>query len=290
MPVECPHCRSLRRADVVACPNCGHAPQLINGYPAWAPALADQSDGFKPEYFATLATLEEASFWFRSRNALINTLIRTHCPSFSSLLEVGCGTGFVLSYLSRSFPNRRLMGSEVFSNGLAIAAARCPDAAFVQMDGRDIPFREEFELVAALDVIEHIHEDQLVLNNLHRALQPGGWALISVPQHEWLWSPVDEFSCHVRRYRKVDLHQKVRAAGFEIIRSTSFAFLTLPLMLLSRLTYRLGERDPRAEQRLPRAIDGMLASILGIERALIRLRLNLPVGGSRVVLARKAQV
>jgi SAM-dependent methyltransferase len=159
---------------------------------------------------------------------------------------------------------------------------------FVQMDGRSIPFREEYDLVAALDVIEHIHEDQLVLNNLHRALKPGGWALISVPQHEWLWSAVDEYSCHVRRYRRTDLHHKVRAAGFEIIRSTSFAFLTLPIMILSRFTYHLRQRDPSAEHRLPKAIDNTLGLVLGIERALIRLRLNLPIGGSRIVLARKA--
>ncbi len=263
---------------------------LVDGRPAWAPDLAFSGEGFKPEYFADLARLEAGNFWFRARNEIITWAIRHHTGTPSSVLEVGCGTGFVLSGMSDAFPQARFVGSELFSAGLAFAARRVPQATFVQMDARAIPYEDEFDVVGAFDVVEHIAQDELVLANLRRAVRPGGLVVLTVPQHPWLWSAADEYAHHVRRYSARELHAKVQAAGLEIVRSTSFVTLPMPLMLASRLARRdVDKFDPRAELAIPGPLNKALEAMLSLERVAIRSGLDLPAGGSRLVVARRSE-
>ena len=74
------------------------------------------------------------------------------------------------------------------------AVSRVPDVQLYQLDGRRLPFEEEFDVVGAFDVLEHVDDDGLVLAQMHQATKPGGGIIVSVPQHPWLWSAVDEFS------------------------------------------------------------------------------------------------
>lgn len=105
------------------------------------------------------------------------------------------------------------------------------------MDATAIPFVGEFDVFGAFDVLEHVEEDEQVLIQMRDALKPRGVMLLTVPQHAWLWSPVAD-SCHVRRYAAKELQVKVKAAGFEIVRSTSFVFSVLPAMFASRMAQR----------------------------------------------------
>src|SRR5712671_302402 len=145
------------------CPSCLHQPPTIDGRLAFAPELAEESPGFEASYFPGLAALEAGNFWFRSRNRLIAWALRHYFPEAERFLEIGCGTGFVLSGINDAFPEINLHGSEIFSSGLSFAAERLPKAQLFQMDARRIPFEEEFDVVGAFDVIEHIKEDEQVL-------------------------------------------------------------------------------------------------------------------------------
>jgi SAM-dependent methyltransferase len=246
------------------------------------------SQGFDEESFDHLPEAEERSFWFRSRNELIVWALRMHFAGARSMLEVGCGTGFVLAGVRRAFPQMRLVGAELFDTGIEVAAKRVPDAELLQMDARQIPFRNEFDVVGAFDVLEHIREDEKALSEIHSALRPGGGLLITVPQHPRLWSIVDEYSHHTRRYTRKQLVAKVRGAGFEVVRWTSFVSLLLPVMALSRMRLRRKETfDPMSEYRAPPFVDSALGWVLGAERALIRAGLSLPAGGSLFVVARR---
>lgn len=271
-----------------ACPQCDFEPVRVDGFVAWAPELARLNDGFRPESFEGLARVEAGNFWFRARNEIVIWALRKYCRGFRSVLEVGCGTGFVLSGITRAFPRVRAVGSEIHVAGLAFAAQRLPGVELLQMDARKLPFDEEFDVVAAFDVVEHIAEDGLVLSNFHRAVKPGGVCLITVPQHQWLWSPVDEAACHQRRYHAADLHAKVKAAGFRILRSTSFVTLLLPLMLVSRLAARrAGEAGDTEALAINPMLDRVLEFVMRVEHFLIRCGVSLPVGGSRLVVLKR---
>jgi SAM-dependent methyltransferase len=259
-----------------------------DGFLSWAPELARQNDGFDPASFRALAEAEPGHFWFRGRNAIILWALRRYFPNAASFLEVGCGTGFVLSGVAGSFPELRLAGSEIYTEGLGFAARRVPRAELEQMDGRRLPYVGEFVVAAGFDVIEHIEEDQLVLENLYRATKPGGGCLLTVPQHPWLWSAADEVACHKRRYRRQDLHEKVAAAGFRVLRSTSFVSFLLPLLALARRTRARNRNSVEQESlHVNPVLNGLLEQVLGLERLLIRVGLDLPVGGSRLVVAKR---
>ncbi|MGO4153370.1 class I SAM-dependent methyltransferase [Cupriavidus sp. YAF13] len=286
--IACPQCSGLYSSTDSGCPVCHFSPQMVNGFPAWAADLCMAGGGFKAEYFGTLVRLEEGNFWFQSRNKLIEWALKKYFSGLESFLEVGCGTGFVLSSVSRAFPEAHLVGSEIFADGLALAASRLKTADFVQMDARRVPYVDEFDVVAAFDVIEHIEEDETVLENLHRAIKPGGGLLITVPQHSWLWSAADSYACHVRRYSAQDLHEKLGRAGFDIVRSTSFTSLLLPAMLISRRRAGSGEEfNPLAEFEINPVLNRLLKVVLDIERYLTRLGVNFAIGGSRLVVAKK---
>ena len=246
--------------------------------------------GFKACYFRELASLEAGNFWFRARNKLILWALEKYSPGLESLLEVGCGTGFVISEISKRFPAARLSGSEFLEEGLVYARQRAPGAEFSQMDARQIPHEGAFDVVCAFDVLEHIEEDEVVLRQMFKALRSDGMVFITVPQHPWLWSAVDEYACHVRRYDASELHEKVRRAGFGIVRSTSFVFTLLPAMCLSRLFQRKQADmnvDDVAGLRVNPVLNRVFGWLLDFELALIRLGVCLPAGGSRLLLGRK---
>lgn len=282
----CPYCQHQFGKESSECNSCGFSPVTVEGFTAWAPEMAYGGGGFKRESFTHLAELEASNFWFRARNELILWAMQNYAPNMASFLEIGCGTGFVISGVAQCFPQARIVGSEIFVSGLVHAAQRLPNVELVQMDARRIPYRETFDVVAALDVIEHIEEDELVLEQLFSALRPGGTALISVPQHQWLWSAADDYACHVRRYSAIELHSKLSAAGFEVVRSTSFVSVLLPVMTASRLSNRRSSGfDPRKEFEIPAVINTTFEKLLAWERSAIRAGVNLPVGGSRFVVA-----
>jgi len=236
-----------------------------------------------------MAAMEAESFWFTSRNELIAWALRTYHRDAKSFLEVGCGTGFVLSGLAERFEAMDLSGSELFAEGLIFAQQRVPMATLMQMDAQNIPFREEFDAIGAFDVLEHIEDDERVLREMYAALRPGGLLLVSVPQHRWLWSPADDLAHHVRRYTARELPAKVRAAGFEVERSTSFVSLLFGPLAVSRLLARRrrGDYDPAGEMRLPTAANRVLGMIMAAERALIARGVTFGAGGSRLVVARR---
>lgn len=246
--------------------------------------------GFKSHYFKDLAELEAGNFWFRGRNKIILWALRKYAPELKSFLEIGCGTGFVISAIAKQFPSALLSGSEYLEEGLVFARQRLPKADFNQMDARNIPYESAFDAIGVFDVLEHIEEDEAVLTQIVKALNPGGLVFITVPQHRWLWSSVDEYACHVRRYRADELHQKVSSAGLEMMRTTSFVSTLLPAMYLSRLLQRNKtdmNMDDVAGLHINPILNKIFEWLLNFELALIRLGISLPMGGSRLLVARK---
>lgn len=271
------------------CTHCGFCPSDHEGAVCFAPETASNSEGFKPHYFEMLANLEAGHFWYRARNQLILWGLKTYFPDAANFLEIGCGTGFVISGIQRALPGMNCYGSEIFPEGLVFAKQRLPKASFWQMDARRIPFVDEFDLVGSFDVIEHIEEDETVIAQMFQAIKPGGGLLLTVPQHKALWSGSDVRACHVRRYEANELRDKVKNAGFEILDETSFVSLLVPLMWLSRKL----ERDTTvaisesSEFDINPILNTCFYQIMLLEQQLLKLGIRFQIGGSRFLIARK---
>ena len=285
---RCLACERTFAAEGWACPGCGREPERRGPCLVFAPELAVGGDGRDADYAHDAILEGEARhFWFRSRLKLVEWVLRRHMGTAGSLLEVGCGTGFMLRGLRTSFPILRFAATDALLSSLAHAADRLAGVPLYQVDARRIPFREEFDIVAAFDVIEHIDEDEAALREMSAALRRGGRLLLTVPQHPWLWSTVDEWSRHRRRYTRRDLSTKLTNAGLEIAYVTSFSSLMLPLLLLSRRRFTMENFDPAMEIRISSAANTVASAISALERLLIRVGLRFPAGASLLAVAQR---
>ena len=281
----CLSCFARFQSEDWNCPKCHLEPQRQQGHYCFAPAI---QEGFEPHFFTDLERFEAHHFWFEARNRVILWVLESYCASAQTFLEIGCGTGFVLQGIHHTQPHVKLFGSELFTEGLGVAARRLPEVTLFQMDARVIPYESEFDVIGAFDVLEHIPEDELVLAQMRQAVKPGGHIIISVPQHRFLWSVVDDYSHHQRRYNRQELISKVQKARFKVKKVTSFVTLLMPLMLLSRLATRhqtVETYDPAKEFSIYPPLNRLLLQLMYGEAWLIRQGLSLPIGGSLLLVA-----
>jgi SAM-dependent methyltransferase len=238
------------------------------------------------EEVARKAELDERHWWYRGRRAVLRAAltqlaVRPGCP----VLEVGCGTGSNLALLAEVGPAR---GVELNPGGLAWArrAGHTVDHAAAEA----LPFGDgEFGLLACLDVLEHVSDDQAALAEMRRVTAPAGTLLLTVPAYPGLFSEHDEAAGHRRRYGRAQLLGLAGRAGWEPALMTNFNLLLLPVAAAARLARRFaslrGRRGtPRSDLlRTPPALDGALQWPIRGEAAAIRAGIRLPAGLSLLV-------
>ena len=290
----CIECHQQLASDEWDCPNCGKSPGIRSGFCSFLVHTPQMYESFDSNYFPELYRLEKNNFWFQYRNRLILWAMETNFPCMSNVLEIGCGTGFVLSEIRSRYPHLKSYGSDLYLEGLKFARARVSDAVFYQMDACRMPFEDEFDLILALDILEHIQDDGKALDEIYRSLKTGGGLIVTVPQHRWLWSRQDEKAFHARRYAKQELMQKLSDSGFLLVYATSFITLLLPVMILSRLYAQLAlsrqkEYDPLRELRMSPALSRILGLVCAAEEHIVKTGIFLPVGGSLLCIARKGE-
>jgi hypothetical protein len=123
------------------------------------------------------------------------------------------------------------------------------------------------------------------MRQMIRAAKPGGRIVLTVPQHPFLWSGMDEYACHQRRYTRRELRAKLRRAGAETEYATSFVSILFPVLLATRLLPRR-RCDPVEDLSVSRPLNRALAGVLAVERWMLRTGVRFPFGGSLLVVAR----
>lgn len=250
---------------------------------------------YETEFHNELPYLEKNNFWFSSRNKRIAYIFDKYVCNFNNILEIGCGTGYVLEMLSKKFPNKKITGGEFFDSGLNQANNRLKNfknTSLIKLDARNMNFKEKFDVICAFDVIEHIKEEDKVLNQINKNLARNGFFIFSVPQHKFLWSAYDEVAFHKRRYVKDYLINKLQDNGFEIINLNSFNSLLLPLMYISRLKNKKIKKnfDGLKELRIDYRLNKILMLILDLEFFLIKKNITFKFGGSLIGIAKKVEL
>jgi 2-polyprenyl-3-methyl-5-hydroxy-6-metoxy-1,4-benzoquinol methylase len=268
---------------------------VIDGIECFSADVAKAYDDYPHGGFETTDENAGKSFWVASRNRLFHWLVQQHLSvsGRTRLLEIGCGTG---DFVRRLVDDKRLevTGSEIYLGGLAFAKRNMPEVRFIQFDVTQGIIGETFELITAFDVLEHVENDQAAICNIHDMLANDGVAIISVPQHQFMWSRLDEIVRHKRRYSRSEMVGQLVGNGFEVLRATSFVFSLFPLMFLSRLLDRNRRVDGEADDAnlesrvsFPPFINSVFDLIMRLDEALIRRGVSLPIGGTLVVVARK---
>ncbi|MBK7056539.1 MAG: methyltransferase domain-containing protein [Leptospiraceae bacterium] len=270
------------------CPKCGKEPETKNGFLRFASDIEEGDLHYPQEVYDKLYSLEESNFWFNYRNSILVSQLKKYKASLTNFLEIGCGTGFVISEMERKFPNAKTYGSEIHTEGLVLTGKRVMKSELMQMDARNIPFREEFDAIGAFDVIEHIEDDRTVLKEINLSLKKGGILLLTVPQHQFLWSQTDIDAGHQRRYARKELIEKVLEADFKILRVSSFISLLFPFMMLSRLVKKKSEANPIfAELEINPVLNRFFKLICSKEGFLIYSKVSFPFWGSIFLIGEK---
>ena len=157
------------------------------------------------------------------------------------------------------------------------------------MRSEELPFAgEAFDIVTALDVLEHTDDDLLALREIHRVCRNRGLLLATVPAYGFLWSEHDEALKHRRRYTAHELRNKLTITGFEVVRTSYFiTSLFFPILAL-RIWQGIRKNSTHPSTSvvvLPDWINNSLVGLLALERRVFQ-RINLPFGVSIVALAR----
>lgn len=238
-------------------------------------------------YERSLFFLEDTHWWYRGRRRVVDELLRQAAPpQHARMLDVGCGTGRNLVELQHYGDP---IGVEPSRQAVALAVARgLPvtegDAANLQFDDAT------FDVVTALDVIEHIDDDRCALREMYRVATPGGTLVVTVPAFQSLWSSHDEMNLHRRRYRQARLRSALCDSGWYVERLTYFNSALFVPIAIHRLVQRIvgGSTSERNDfTRTPDRFNGVLTDLLSYEARLIGSGRKFPFGVSLAALARR---
>ena len=238
-------------------------------------------------HYETLYRIESGHWWYKARRKIIYNLIKQYRLSSSKdikILDTGCGTGMLLKELETLGV---CYGIDI--SQMAVDFCKKRGIGNVQIaDTANIPYSENtFDIVIALDVIEHIKDDEEALKEIYRVLKPQGMAIIAVPAFMFLWGVTDVISHHYRRYTLSELRKKIENRRFSIIRSSYFNTFLIPFIALVRLGARRLHIPMESEASEGKGlINYVLFLIFYVESILFRY-INFPFGVSAILICKK---
>ena len=241
----------------------------------------------KEHTYPIMFRIEQSHWWYTGRRKILTSFVEDICRRVTDrrprILDVGCGTGANLLMLSQ-FGDAE--GVDISEDALAFCRERGLEKVRLGA-GEALPYDDgTFDLVTALDVVEHMDDDLAGLREMRRVLRPGGRVLLFVPTFMFLWGLQDDVSNHRRRYRLPELRRVLEQAGFEIERTT-YANITffLPILVMRQLMRLTGVKAESENNINVSALNGVLGSVFGAESWLLRV-MNLPFGVSGLCVAR----
>jgi len=231
-----------------------------------------------------MAAHDSTHWWYRARRDILADYLTRYgdLPNDARILEIGCGTGHNLPMLAR-FGRVEAIEIDPAARGIASERLGRPvgDAPLPALPGVE---RGAYDLVAVLDVVEHIEDDVAALAAMKSLLKPGGKILIAVPAHQWMWSAHDTVNHHHRRYSPRTLKAAIAAAGLKQEKLGWMNSLLFPAAVAARLAGKLTGRDDSDDSPPAKPLNAVFEAIFRLERHLVG-RVPLTPGLSIVTLA-----
>jgi SAM-dependent methyltransferase len=216
-----------------------------------------------------MAEHDTRHWWYRARRKVLSALIKRYAavPEKAQILEIGCGTGHNLAMLG-AFGTVEAI--EVDAEARALASQR------LGRDVRNAPLPElsgvaeaSYDLIALLDVLEHIEDDHAALVSIGKRLKSQGRVLLTVPAHPWMWSGHDVANHHHRRYTRAAFRTVIEGAGFRIERFSAFNSLLFPLAVAQRGVSKLVGKEGSDDALPPAPMNAAFEAIFGLEAYLV---------------------
>jgi SAM-dependent methyltransferase len=266
-------------------------------------AVPDADASYDDANLDVLRNMQERHFWYRGRHRFILALLKRAAGRYLAdtrglrAIDLGCGCGGWMQYLAQRAPGlvtEPALGDTSRKGLLEAAALLGETCRYYQIDITRLAWKSRWDVIFVLDVLEHIRKDDLALQELRRALVPGGLVLLTVPALMSLWSVNDEAAGHHRRYDAGGLRAAAEAAGYEVVDIRYFMFLLSPLLALQRRLLRSSRPpDPQTAHELirrthripPAPVNRCLAAVLAAE-ATIGTRVRFPWGSSLAAVLR----
>ncbi len=250
----------------------------------------------QPSVYRQFIELEDTHWWFVARRELVADRIAPYFPNKAErALDIGCGTGATLGFLSRFC--KEAHGFDASDLALGLARGKYPSAHLIRGDANELwkHFQyESFDLITVLNVLYHewIQDEVKVMAQVRDLLKPGGVFVVTEPAFRFLMREHDQQVMGRTRYNRTELRTMLERAGFAVERVEYFnAFSFLPATLLSLvygLKRRLGltsggnKRVQEVESPHP-FLNAALQGLLSLERKAGKM----PFGVSLIAVARK---
>lgn len=252
--------------------------------------FSELSKEMQQHTYAIMNNVEDKHWWFVGRRAILESFLRGIVVKLNvsnpKILDVGCGTGANLEMLANFGESE---GVDVSDEALEF----CRQKGLKAHKGlaESLPFADEsFDVVTALDVIEHLDDDVAGLKEMHRVLKTGGKTLIFVPAFMWLWGVQDDISNHRIRYTKKQIVARLEKAGFQIERATYANWTFFAPILAGRTLMKITGIKPESENNVNvSALNGIFGKIFSSEKLWLK-NFNFPFGVSIVITAKKVSV
>lgn len=223
----------------------------------------------------TLEVLEGADNY----NHWISNRIKKYI--FSPALEIGAGTGNI----STSFTNLEdLVVTDIDSTLVEKLKKRFKGNKNIRVEDLDIStklsnIKNKFNSIYSVNVLEHIKNDEIAIQNMYRLLNNHGKVVILVPAKRFAYKKIDKRLGHFRRYEKEDLTEKLKKAGFKIVEVEYFNFVGL-------LSWLIRDKITKKHNYLNPSHVKMFDLLVPVLR-MIEPRKNLPIGISLIAIGEK---
>jgi len=230
--------------------------------------------------------IENEHWWFAARQKILWNFISKNfsLKSSSKILDVGCGTGAILDTFSKHFD---AYGQDVSQQAVDFCKQRGLKNVFRGFLNELPSYLNNFDLVTAFDVVEHIDDDIGVLKQMSALLMPNGKVLVTVPAFQILWGAHDVVTHHKRRYTKRLLHSVFNQAGLEIERSSYFNFFLFPLAVARRIQAKITNVDEAKDLDMPSPlVNQILRSVFETEKFILPT-FNFPIGLSLIAIGKR---
>ncbi len=233
---------------------------------------------------------EYAHWWIRTRFGYLAEALDVAQAELKKplrILEVGCGTGQNLEFIRTEYGSRAQIESLTgidphFAEKPILRGGTTADWIGRTLD--EAPYAGPFDVIIAMDVLEHIENDGQALQEWLDRLTPNGFIFLTVPALPSLWSQHDVRLAHFRRYTEKTLRAVIESIGAEVLRIRYAFFYVTPLVFLVR-KLGLGARTGSDLMPVPKLANTVLRALGSAER---KAGGNPWLGTSLVALVRKS--